>query len=601
MVRGGVSAVDLTGAILDRRYRLTGLLGKGGMGDVYDAVHVALEQRVAVKVLLPRYAHESRFRERFLQEARAASKIRHANVVEIKDFGGTPDGSVYFVMEYLQGHDLSAELLAHGAIPWARTRGILLQAASALHAAHQCHIIHRDIKPGNCFLTPGGEAGLDVVKLLDFGIAKVSSDSHDDAQGRGLTGSGEVFGTVRYMSPEQARGGTLDARSDLYSLGIMAYELLTGQVPFSGANPIHVITQHLSDPPVPPRNLEPSIPAEVEALVLRMIAKAPCDRFESMATLERALRAIPESAGMRRTKLWSSPGHLRAVVAEPEPTAVVMPVTLRGGGQRIDQPTVVNGELQAVCATAPVVVSTMVTSTSPHGVAGDTGSETRPCSLDEPAARGISTSLLLVASVLVILVGGVSALATMSLLTTRGVAQEKPEDVAEQELEVAAIEPLVDGAPMRALERERSTGASGEESRPVEEGRDGAKVVEGPGALATDEGGRGAPEPSARLSLSAGAQPRRASPRAAPAYETERCAQARALAGTTLRRRLWSQAAGHARQSQCWAPSEQGARQALLVKALLELGQFDKCIEAGRKAREPATVDDVEKCRRLAK
>ncbi|MCX4247882.1 serine/threonine-protein kinase [Paraliomyxa miuraensis] len=326
-------AVDLTGSILDRRYRITGLLGRGGMGYVYDAMHMALDHRVAVKVLHPRYAYEQRFRERFLQEARAASKIRHRNVVEIKDFGETPDDSVYFVMEYLDGHDVGFELKQHGVLPWSRTRGILLQAASALHAAHLKEIIHRDIKPGNCFLTRGddGEDG-DRVKLLDFGIAKVGSDQHADAQGKGLTGTGEVFGTASYMAPEQARGEQLDARSDMYSLGIMAYEMLTGEVPFTGINAIHVITRHLNDPPEPLRSLVPEIPAAVESVVLRMIAKDAKDRYPSMAAVERALEGIPEDAaerGQRRTRLWGTDQDLRALVEEKKAAAgkgVVPPV-----------------------------------------------------------------------------------------------------------------------------------------------------------------------------------------------------------------------------------------------------------------------------------
>jgi tRNA A-37 threonylcarbamoyl transferase component Bud32 len=301
--------VDLTGSTLDRRYRITGVIGKGGMGHVYEAVHIALDQRVAVKVLHPRYADEERYRERFLQEARAVSRIRHPNVVEIKDFGDTPHGSVYFVMEYLSGKDLGAVLQHQGALPWDRVRPILLQAAGALGAAHAKRIIHRDIKPGNCFLVEDEAEGLvDVVKLLDFGIAKVGGESRADAHGKGLTDTGEVFGTASYMAPEQALSKPLDARSDVYSLGIMAYEMLVGRVPFTGGSSIEVITQHVRDPPVPLRKHDPKIPVAVEALVLAMIAKAQGDRPESMAALERALRGIAEDAGVKRTRLWGSVG-----------------------------------------------------------------------------------------------------------------------------------------------------------------------------------------------------------------------------------------------------------------------------------------------------
>lgn len=303
-------AYDLTGTLLDRRYRITGLLGKGGMGFVYAAQHVGLEQRVAIKVLSPRFADEERYRERFIREARSASKIKHRNVVRITDFGETPDGSVYFAMEFLEGHDLGAELKKVGPMKWPRARYVLLQAVGALRAAHAKDIIHRDIKPANCFLTADKDEGVvDFVKLLDFGIAKVGSESHAEAQGKGLTGTGEVFGTAAYMSPEQAAGGELDARSDVYSLGVMAYEMLTGQVPFSGINSIHVITRHLNDSPQPLRELDPEIPERVEALVLRCLAKQPAERFESMGALEGELRAIPESAGpqpRRRTQFWGS-------------------------------------------------------------------------------------------------------------------------------------------------------------------------------------------------------------------------------------------------------------------------------------------------------
>ncbi len=323
---------DLTGTELDRRYKITGLLGKGGMGHVYDAVHLALEQRVAIKVLHPRFAHEDKYRERFLREARSASKIRHRNVVGITDFGETPQGSVYFVMEFLGGHDVGDELKLVGKMSWPRTRHILLQAVGALKAAHAKRIVHRDIKPANCFLTTDPDEGRpDFVKLLDFGIAKVGSDSQAEADGKGLTGTGEVFGTATYMAPEQARGADLDARSDMYSLGIMAYEMLTGRVPFSGVNSIHIITRHLNDVPRRLRSIDEGIPEAVEALVLKMIAKEPRQRYGSMLVLDQALRAIPEMvAGQekRRTQVWGMvhKGGAKANPAARAPTeAVVRP------------------------------------------------------------------------------------------------------------------------------------------------------------------------------------------------------------------------------------------------------------------------------------
>jgi serine/threonine protein kinase len=313
-------AVDLSGTILDGRYLLLGQLGRGGMGNVYSAVHVVLDQRVAIKVLHPRLAENERFRARFLQEARAASRIRHPNVVEIRDFGMAPNGSVYFVMEYLCGHDLSVELCRQGALPWARARNILLQAAGALQASHAKQIIHRDIKPGNCFLLEDEDAGLvDVIKLVDFGIAKVGNPL-----AKRLTAMGEVLGTISYMSPEQARCKPLDARSDVYSLGAMAYEMLTGLVPFRANNALRVITSHAEEPPEPVRRLAPQVPPAVDAIVLKMLAKAPEDRYPSMNAVAQALRAIPETAGQRSTWLWTPSGAVPSAVShggwsEPAP------------------------------------------------------------------------------------------------------------------------------------------------------------------------------------------------------------------------------------------------------------------------------------------
>ena len=187
---------DLTDVLLDGRYRLTRLMGEGGMGQVYEGMHETLDRKVAVKVLLPRYAFEPKFRERFLREAKAASKVRHPNVVQILDFGDTPGGSVYFVMEFLEGQDLATVLRQAGPLPWPRARHLLLQTISALAAAHERKIIHRDIKPANVFIEELG-ARRDFVKVLDFGIAKIAADATEDSSlAQSLTGTGEVFGTA---------------------------------------------------------------------------------------------------------------------------------------------------------------------------------------------------------------------------------------------------------------------------------------------------------------------------------------------------------------------------------------------------------------------
>jgi tRNA A-37 threonylcarbamoyl transferase component Bud32 len=289
-------AVDLTGSILDRRYRITGLLGKGGMGHVYDAVHVALDQRVAVKVLHPRYAYEERFRERFLQEARAASKIRHPNVVEIKDFGETPDGSVYFAMEYLGGHDVGAELQRHDKLPWARTRSILLQAASALHAAHIKRIIHRDIKPGNCFLIEDDTEGrTDVVKLLDFGIAKARARAVE-------TTTGVVKGKFAYMSPEQANGEPVEPSADVWSLAVVLWEMLAGQRLFEASSAFSTLASSMLAS-IPRLDKVCDVPESLARVVEQALERSPASRFQNAREFATALRAASPYAQSDRTQV----------------------------------------------------------------------------------------------------------------------------------------------------------------------------------------------------------------------------------------------------------------------------------------------------------
>lgn len=290
---------DLSGTTLDERYALVRKLGTGAMGHVYEAQQIALDRRVAVKVLHPWLAEQRRYRKRFLREARAASRIKHPNVVEILDYGSAEAGSVYLVMELLHGRDLKAVLRERGRLPWPRARHFLLQAVAALREAHRQEVIHRDIKPANCYICTPPEPGLpERMKLLDFGIAKVETEPSASASmgNRGITQTGELVGTLAYMAPEFAEGRPASPHTDMYALGIMAYELVTGRVPFLGRNEFQVLACHLNEPPVRPCSLVPDLPLAVEALVLMMLAKKPQDRFTSMAELEQALLAIPGDA-----------------------------------------------------------------------------------------------------------------------------------------------------------------------------------------------------------------------------------------------------------------------------------------------------------------
>ena len=228
-------AHDLTGAVLGGRYEVLGKLGVGGMASVYEGRRVGLRNRVAIKVLRSELCEDPTNVKRFLREARASSVIEHENIVDIVDFGSTESLPVYFVMEFLEGHDLRKEIKKNGPMPWSRARPILQQLVSALAAAHDKAIVHRDVKPANIFLVRRAN-GEDFVKVLDFGIAKVVEETLGGlTQGHTMTNG--LLGTVAYMAPEQARGGTIDARTDIYAVGVMAYQVLTGRVPFKGPTP----------------------------------------------------------------------------------------------------------------------------------------------------------------------------------------------------------------------------------------------------------------------------------------------------------------------------------------------------------------------------
>jgi eukaryotic-like serine/threonine-protein kinase len=287
---------DLTGQTLLGRYTIIKRLGEGGMGTVYLGEHATIGKKFAVKVLSHEFAHKEDLRERFLQEARAASMISQENVVEITDFGDTPDGSVFFVMEYLKGEDLSDTVKDQGRLPWPRVQPIMLQICRALAAAHDAGIIHRDMKPENCFRIKRG-ANEDFIKVLDFGIAKVTSE--DETEGKGLTRTGMIFGTPEYMSPEQAQGAKPDHRVDVYAVGVIMYELLTGQVPFTADTFMGILTKHMFEVPEAPSAIVPDadIPLEVEAIILKAMQKDRELRFANMAEMAAAIEAVGTGAG----------------------------------------------------------------------------------------------------------------------------------------------------------------------------------------------------------------------------------------------------------------------------------------------------------------
>jgi eukaryotic-like serine/threonine-protein kinase len=273
------------------RYRVIKKLGEGGMGSVYLAEHVVIEKKLALKVLAPELARRSDLVARFLQEARSASRIGHENVIDIMDFGQSPDGLVYISMEFLDGKDLGEIVRSKGAMEWKDARGIVLQICRALRAAHDKGIVHRDMKPENIFLIQR-EGQPHFVKILDFGIAKVMGL---DPNGPRLTRTGMIFGTPEYMAPEQAEGKDTDHRADIYAVGCIMYHLITGQTPFVAESFMTMLTKHLMEEPVAPSARRPDlvITPEMDALILKALEKDREKRWQSMAELLEAVGVCP--------------------------------------------------------------------------------------------------------------------------------------------------------------------------------------------------------------------------------------------------------------------------------------------------------------------
>lgn len=307
------SGAAAVGQVIDGRYSIQELIGEGGMGKVYLAEHVEIGRRVAIKILHPVYSRMPDLVERFRREARAASKIGHPHIVDVTDSGTTEDGSVYFVMEYLEGVELASVIAREGALEMTRCLRISIQMCRALAAAHTVGIIHRDLKPENIFLTTRDGAP-DFVKVLDFGIAK--SMESEQARARRLTSPGMAMGTPEYMAPEQAAGKQADQRSDIYAVGAILYESLTGVPPYEGDNFMEILTKKATVDPTPPQRIRREVPDEVNALTLRAMARNPEQRPPSMESFEYELNkclagrgaAVAKVLGMGADPAMPGPG-----------------------------------------------------------------------------------------------------------------------------------------------------------------------------------------------------------------------------------------------------------------------------------------------------
>jgi serine/threonine protein kinase len=281
-----VDHIPAANDVLAEKYRIERVLGQGGMGIVVAAMHLHLEERVAIKFLLPELAHDPALVARFLREGRSAIKIRSEHVVRVLDVGTLPGGTPYMVMEYLEGKNFEELLEDQGRVPVELAVDHLLQATEALAEAHALGMVHRDLKPANLFLAHRVD-GSPCVKILDFGITKVVDGKGVDFES---TSTSIVMGSPRYMSPEQMRSApSIDARADIWGLGIILHELIAGASPFDGATMPELLASILQDPPPPLRELRPEVPAGVETAVLKCLEKDPANRFADVAELTQAL------------------------------------------------------------------------------------------------------------------------------------------------------------------------------------------------------------------------------------------------------------------------------------------------------------------------
>jgi serine/threonine-protein kinase len=361
------------GELIGGRYELGRQLGAGGMARVYLGHDRLLDREVAVKVLSEPYASDPQFVERFRREASAAAGLNHPNIVAVYD-RGEADGSYYIVMEYLSGPDLKQVIRRRAPLPPVQAIDFAQQILAALGAAHRRDVVHRDVKPQNVLVAEDGH-----LKVTDFGIARAGAQTD-------MTEAGSVIGTAQYLSPEQARGDEVTAASDCYAVGIVLYEMLTGVVPFDGDRPVAVAMKQISDEPVPPREVEPGVPPELDAVVLRALAKRPSERYRTADELSRALgaarTAIDGSGSTTRVMPAVGPATAETRVMDPVtgPTRVGPPPPDEPpAGQRRRWPWIVAGIvlLAAIAAAAFLLLGNDANAVTIPSVAGQSEAEAR--------------------------------------------------------------------------------------------------------------------------------------------------------------------------------------------------------------------------------
>jgi eukaryotic-like serine/threonine-protein kinase len=414
------------GQTVARNFKIEKLLGVGGMGKVYKARQLSLDKAVVIKILHDHFRDDPQLVQRFQREARAASRLNHPNSIQVIDFGQDENKVLYMAQEFLEGTDLFTVLKNEGPLPRERIARIMMQVCSALAEAHEQYVIHRDLKPEN-IMVEDRRGQRDFVKVLDFGIAKIQDP--DDTGGQALTQAGMVCGTPEYMSPEQARGMALDSRSDLYSLGVLAYHLVTGELPFTADSPIGIVTKHILEAPLPPSQRSPQlgIGADLEEPILKAMLKEADQRYQTAAEMGEAFERLlygqaPTGSMARRT--GSFEGAPKAVPAGVAPTPLPFAPTV---------PLLTGGASSPPSGAQPTLTAPTPTGIAPQPSASVTDLRTRP--------KGSGRKWASLVAAAVIAAGGAAALDVVSFKSFKGAAKDPPVVAADPIPPVAVAEP----------------------------------------------------------------------------------------------------------------------------------------------------------------